>query len=343
MRNWTLATLGLATCMTVNAASFNQDVDRREINLDTLKGGVIAGITLGYMKPNYHNNGLVVVDRTEDGVTPYGRSEDIDYEHDIAYHLMLGWKFCDTPWDLRANLFHLDVDDSRTLARQGIEIFWNSRSNVHSDSDFISKADSANGKISFKLDAFDLEFSQHINMGCLSGMRLFWGASHHTLEQNTELGYVVNEIPDQQSGKSQVASFKSDFRGYGPRFGLDMDYYLGHSFGLVGQVSTTVLFGNLDSRYTTSVSPADKKLNLRYKNRSIVVPALDLKLGLDYTMCFCNGNSSELRFELGYWVKHYFDAVNQINVSDGENDLVTSNTLNSVSFHGLYLTLEGKA
>lgn len=344
MRNWTLATLGLATCMSVNAASFNQGVDRREINLDTLKGGLIAGISFGYMEPSYHNDGLVLVDQKGNGINPYGKSQEMEYDRELTYNLMLGWKFCDTAWDLRANLFHLDTDDSKTRTRTGNEIFWNNRARV-SDTDFITKAESADGKISFKLTAFDLEFSQHLNMGPCSGMRIFWGASYHNLEQDTQIGYIganAQEGDDDDAGKAQIAVFKSDFGGIGPRFGLDMDYNLGHQFGIVGQVSTSLLFGSINSRTTTTVTPANKKFEMR-KDASVVVPSLDLKLGVDYTVCFCNANSSELRFELGYWVKHYFDGVNQITLTDGANGAGNVTTLDSASFHGLYLTLEGKA
>ncbi len=50
-------------------------------------------------------------------------------------------------------------------------------------------------------------------------------------------------------------------------------------------------------------------------------------------------NKAPIRFEGGYWVKHYFNAVNEIHLISGKDNANYINNLNDTSYHGIYFSL----
>lgn len=327
MRKLTLTAIGFCVCMSAQAALYNPDAQRLQVNIPNLKAGIDFNITVGYLESDYHNTDVVVIDAALGNEHPKGPSDNIEICEDFGYGAMLGWKFQNTGNDIRASFFHFEVDDSEDFNKGA---YWAAVGNVD-DSDFLHRADSAKTLFGFDLYTYDVEVAQHLNIGCRGGMRFLAGVSYHKVKKSSLVGYTGTSF---DQGKSLEVTLKSCFDGIGPRVGIDFDYYLAHNIGFVGHISTAYLIGSIDS--STSIR-SNECLEIEHKDRCVTIPTVDLRLAFDYT--YCLRPHEQIRTELGYWVKHYYDCINEIHVINGSDNANYVNNLNSVTFNGWYLTL----
>lgn len=335
MRRLTLAALGLCACMSAQAALYNPDAQRLQVNIPNLKGGVDFSVSIGYLETDFHNTDVVVIDANLGNSHPKGPSDALEICQDFGYGAMLGWKFQNTGNDFRAQFFHFEVDDSKVFTKGP---FWAAVGNVD-DPGFLHRAQSAGTRFGFDLDSYDVEVAQHLNIGCRAGMRLLAGISLHKVTKSTRIGYTGIDFDET---KSSEVTMKSCFDGIGPRVGVDFDYYLLCNIGFVGHISTAYLIGSIDSRTTILNSNPESSINgngcleIKHNDRCVTVPMVDLRLAFDYT--YCLRPHEQIRAEFGYWVKHYYDCINDIHVINGNNNANYINNLSSINFNGLYCT-----
>jgi hypothetical protein len=226
-----------------------------------------------------------------------------------------------------------------------------------------------NSETKIKLDAIDLDVGQYLDIGTRMRMRLFAGLrfarvqNDQTTTVNANGSYADwnDQSEEANYSTSEVTNFNSTFTGIGPRIGVNTSYHIGNGFGVVAQASAALLVGKVDSNTTsTRIDSADyaeaweegnsendffqdysesgnktvtTNNNVDSDNVNRVVPAMDAKLGLDYTHAFAN--ESVLTVEAGYQTTQYIDAVDRFNL-DG------SRTTSSIGFSGPYLSLNLK-
>lgn len=345
MRRLLTASLGLCTVLSAHAALLNNSPDH--VLVPCFKGGFEFGLTGAYMRSDYHKVDYALRD-TDFNYVVDGKYLDIDSEYHFAWGAMIGWRFANTANDLRLSYFDLNSDDSNSAKTTesshlqrvvGVDNnYWFTGGGYH--------LESARGKNEFDVSAIDLEFGQHIDVGCHTSMRFFVGVSHHDVEKDT----VITYSGSRQIGESplylmsEVVKKRSEFEGWGPRLGFDSQYAFNNGFGLVGHFSTAFFFGELDSSVsaqqrdvnseeeaTVGFGPQDAKVKIR--SRHIVVPNVDLRLGLDYSYAFDGG--SIVTTEVGYWGKTYFGGVNDTDLGVTRH----ASQLDNVTFHGAYLSL----
>lgn len=340
MRRSLFATISFCALMSAGAQAAipNQDARPFEVNIPNLRGGFDFSVTLGYLETNYHNTGVVVIDSTTEENNPKGLTDYIEICEQYGYGAMVGYKFQNTGNDIRASFFSFDVDDTQDNdARSGQ--YWIVMGNVD-DEDFLHRADTAKTRFSFDMCAYDIEAAQHINLGCRAGLRLLAGVSFHKVKKSSQAGYSKTDVIEGDDDpitirRSLEATLRSGFDGIGPRVGFDFDYLIGCNFGFIAHASSALLVGSICSR--TTIRSGGECVEIKHGNRCVTVPQYDLRLGFDYSYCL---NPHEvIRAELGYWVRHYYDAINEIHIINGNNNANYINNLNGVTFNGCYLTV----
>lgn len=361
MRRLLTVSLGLCTALSAHAALLNTSHDH--VTVPCFKGGFEFGLTGAYMRSDYHSVAYALRDTTDNDVSD-GTYLDIDSEYHFAWGAMVGWRFANTANDMRLSYFAVNTDDSDSArASESVilhpvagvgESYWYGGPPQDEEPENVSSyLQSARGQNEFDLTAIDLEFGQHFDVGYHTTMRFFAGVSHHTLEKDTRITYVGVKPALEGAGTSLHEGIKkhSDFEGWGPRIGFDAQYAFNNGFGLVGHFSSAFLFGEIDSvtsTWQTEVEPDQEqegeilpldghghgpKSKVMIKSRHIVVPNVDLRLGVDYSYAFDGG--SIVTTELGYWGKSYFGGVNDTTLGTYRH----SSQVDNVTFHGAYLSL----
>ena len=197
---------------------------------------------------------------------------------------------------------------------------------------------------------FKLEGSYHFNTGndlTINWMYLnpvtngYYGIAdrtfHHELKWNVvngELGQFVDFSVNKKirfHGGVQYAQIKggldnyrggvffthadSEFSGFGPRTGIDMNYVFANGLGVYAKAATAVLVGT--SRFYDG-------LFLSYGSKNAMVPEVEAKLGAAYTYSLAQG---DLILDAGYMWFNYFNTLHNtiaIPIGGFEGDLAES-------------------
>lgn len=301
------------------------------------------------MRSDFNHSGYVLRDTTDneqiDGTFVDGKYHVTDADPSFGYGAMIGWRFANTGNDMHLNYFNTENDDSDTTTRGGEGVNLHTVGGINNDFWFLdggTAIDKASGKNELSLSAIDFELGQHIDVGCHTSMRFFVGISRHDLEKETKHSYYgvrpVDAQPDQVL--TEDVDQQTEFKGLGPRFGIDSQYAFNNGFGLVGHFSAALLYGKMDSK-TRAIqrnapvgSPQQESGNgVSVTDRRIVIPNLELKLGVDYSYCFNGG--SIVTAELGYWGKTYLGGLNDTAINYPQH----ASQVDNITFHGGYLSL----
>lgn len=222
----------------------------------------------------------------------------------------------------------------------------------------LSSLDSVETEIeaTYKLDVVDFDFGQKIMIGKLFNnpvqTRLFAGIRYALIKNEVEINYTGTQLADSffigsplepLSPFSEFDSSFSKFQGAGPLFGANGSLALGRGFKIVGTFDAALLVGSLEFSQSEHAkergfdfpdqSPFIEATDNTYHYDSVhrVVPALDGRLGLAYTLPLKQG--SEVTAELGYQVSKYFDVLGVGFFNGG------SLNLENIGLDGTYLTV----
>jgi hypothetical protein len=139
--------------------------------------------------------------------------------------------------------------------------------------------DEVKSRWSLDMDLIDLEFAQKFYVNHCFILRPHFGLRFARVDQNNHVEAFSNHSPnnaDENSYQSFVSTVKSknDFRGVGPRIGLDMEIGLGCGFFLYGKGAASLLFGEFDR---------NSRQDIAYLNANIGESFIDGNVDIDYT------------------------------------------------------------
>jgi hypothetical protein len=223
----------------------------------------------------------------------------VDNNYDFGNDIQLGYLFANTGNDLTVHYNTISKNDSDLVIDNAKGLF-------------------IKGKQVSDLDIVDLEGGQRFCASSLD-MRLFAGVRY--IRMTHGLGLISNST-DNLNDNSDAQAFNTKFVGVGPRFGTDARYNLGCGFGLDAHLNTALLVGKINSKYE------GKDNTIINSDTNRIVPAVEGKLGFDYTGAFCN--KSALVFEIGYQTSNHFNVI----------DASMINNASDSNFNGAYLDVK---
>ena len=300
-------------------------------------GGFKVGIDALYLRPSNSDLNYATVVLPPDGFFTAGsqRNSFVDPAYDWGFYAQIGYLFPCTGNDLTLGYTYLRSDETDSvIAGSGATIA------VVPFLGAIFPGGSATGKSEFDLNVADLEGGQRFTTGSYD-MRMFAGLRYanidHELQTHVQSTGVGGPIGSQE--------FKSQFRGLGPRLGVDGRYCLSIGFGNDANLSTALLVSHVDAHYdrTFQLTPSLSVARFQARNGSEnrLVPVLEAKLGVDYTYIMDCRCKSALAFEAGYQATNYFNAVDHSRVLNlGGTAFDHQNTTTDIGFDGIYFGLK---
>lgn len=332
----------------LSTATFAADCSSSTLRIPSQHGGFKVGIDALYLRSTSSDSEYATLfppTIIQDYSLGETRSQVIDPSYDWGLHAQVGYLFPCTGNDVTIGYTYLKTNDGNSVVvgvppdiRSFITVLPLSIIGGVNLLPQLATFRSAEGKLEHELSVVDLEAAQRFTTGAYD-MRMFAGLRYANIDSSLNtFAYSFT--------RRGAQDFQSQFRGLGPRIGVDARYCLSSGFGLDADVSTSLLVGQMDSRYDLSAvvdSIFAPRLSDEFTSRNgsntCVVPVLEAKLGGDYTYivdCRCK---STLVLEAGYQVTNYFNASDlRMRVLNPRNAaLLSPGDQNDIAFDGPYL------
>ena len=199
-------------------------------------------------------------------------------------------------------------------------------------------------------DAANAEFGRRIDLDQQSNLRFFAGVQYARIVLHSD-GYIPNG--DLASGgivtNGTYLNVDSNFNGFGPRGGLDLNYDLPYGFTAYAKGAGGLLIGSagFNNNRLGTLGVGSAPINTNTGSRTMLVPELEGKLGFKYhhqmPAWTKQTSPSELTLDAGWMWVNYFEA-NMFGTNEsGRSSDVAPNRVNvsqtDFALQGLYFGL----
>ena len=257
-----------------------------------------------YLKPSV-NNGTGFSPLVSDTEVDHAPNYNWGFEIEGSYHFNTGN-------DLNINWSHVSKSSSKTFAARPTTAFNYGPLGGSTTSTF----EGGEVTVDPKWDAVNFEFGQHVDFGDNKAIRFHGGAQYARLANSVtkSAGRLLTATSPEAVSTSydNYTTYNPTYNGFGPRLGMDMSYDWGNGLGIYANGATAILAGtrSFSSTYSDSLHNSVGSSS----SQTVVVPAVDAKLGATYTYAMAQG---DLTLDAGWMWVNYFNVHQN---ADGDNN-----------------------
>ena len=257
--------------------------------------------TLLYLQPGAGNLEYGTLVSPLPAPSPHWLNQSISPNFSPAFNVGMRYLVPETCNDIRSSWTHLDSTDSNAFAGDAL--------NFAGPSYLIGPGATAfnvgNATVNFKYDAFNFEAGHLWRAGPSFQVRTFGGLQYGSVTEK-----LTGFFSDLGNTISQSNITHSQFRGLGPRFGVNGQFNRGN-FQFVGDMAAVALIGQHKSRMDfdtiSAMFPGGNPQLFSSPNSTKIVPGIDSRLGTAYSFQLGRGIC---KLEAGYQAVVYLDAIN---------------------------------
>ncbi len=174
--------------------------------------------------------------------------------------------------------------------------------------------DDGDAKLRMRYNAADAELgkayyvSSHFFIRPFTGVHAIWLSQHHDEEYDVNGGFL-----DFSDTRDYEFESEQDLWGLGPRIGVNTNWGCFKGFSLMGNVSTSMLYGKALIKTKMDIEAGlelpETEVRIRQKEYWQIMPTLQLLLGISYGYCF-NEGQNQFRISAGWETNFIWQASN---------------------------------
>lgn len=286
------------------------------------------------------------IDNANEGLAISGRVKDIDFDWDWGFKVGAGYNFQHDGWDLFAQYTRLESGDSSSSSpgRNSVVVplratggITNAAGQAGLSGSFLF-AQAAKSQFNVDYDRIDLEMGRHFFVSQKLSLRPFIGLAAAWLDLGQKTRYIGGTAVDQNLGLEEntvKVTDRSDFKGLGPRFGMNSKWKLGYDFSIYGDLSLAFMYGHYDVSHKETYSALSANRVSLDADMNRFTPNSTLGLGIAYDT-YLNDDQQHIGVKFGY-ENHYLWGANQMLKPDDSTFWRYERIGEDVSFHGITL------
>ena len=249
-----------------------------------------------------------------------GQVASFDYRGSTGWRVGARYRFDKSPWEVGATIMRLGSDSDLTVNRP---IGGSLLATLAPPDPTPFAADRAIGTSKIDYTVADLEAGYHVPLTSKIDLKFFGGLRIASLSQSNSAQYFGGRFGALGGGVNTV----NDFRGFGPRVGLEARSALGSGFSAYVRGSGSLLFGDQDTSAAVSLN-GTPLVDYRVQRKQ-TIPVVDLAIGLDWSTKI--GKAGKFIAGIGYEYQQWFNATSNIrstgtgmtNFTENRGDLST--------------------
>lgn len=278
------------------------------------------GLQLGTEETSRSNtDGDIVFDDEKTSV------KDFHFNFDAGFRLGLGYYCPSNCWDIALNWTHFH-------SKAHASGFSDRKNGVSFVSDwerfFGFLPDEQRARWSLDLDMIDLEFAQMYYINHCFVVRPHFGLRAARIDQSIRIeSESFTEHTNFFHSFQSTTHATNDFKGIGPRVGLDLEVKLGCNFVLYGQGAAALVYGKFDRSSSEDLAfnsgllgatSEDFLYEAKAHNERCTIGMSDLTFGLRWEDCFeCCNRYHPIALSVA-WEQHAFYDLNNFSFVPGE-------------------------
>jgi hypothetical protein len=328
-----------AAILTTSSAFALENGTIPESNIPALAPGFEFSASALYLQPSSNNLDYAILTNPilpgsgpiVGALTPNWEKQYIDPDYQFGFNLGVRYILPNTKnedgsiYDMALDWTHLNTSDSDSViaSKNNPVQFVGPDYQIGPDAGPIRSAQS---NVKYNFDVVHMDFGIYKNYGNYVRTRFFGGLSGTHIKQTLTTTFAGNVLKSEEGleeglndGPFSVTSENiSKFTGVGPRLGANGTVYIGKSFGIIGEAAVSALIGTQKTEMnfaSSSARLAKAGIDVNYQqiaseSTTKVIPAIDTKLGLNYTRELSNNKS--VAIELGYQAAIYINAIDEV-------------------------------
>lgn len=236
---------------------------------------------------------------------------EVDFQYDPGFKVGLGGNLPYDGWDLYLNWTHLHTHPTSSLTSDNRNIVAFFIGNLNSTDDFVG--DKASGSWNLMFNMLDFDWGRRFFLSETLTMRPSFGGKVAWIHQ--KIRYKLVGVERRGVGTpldNQFFHWNNDFWGIGPYLAMNVKWTFIWGFGIYGELSGALLWGEFKQRVKSLSHQIDDQSNQVITVRDRVQhdthrvrPTLKAFVGLDWERCIIPKWLS-LNFRIGYETQYFW-------------------------------------
>jgi hypothetical protein len=303
----TVAAIAAASLLAAFAAQANKGAEYKpHHHKEHHKNFFITGGAT-YLEPSF--NGLdYAVASESDGTNNYAQGELVEPEFGWGYFIQAGYRISHH-YDVEASWaqYNSNLSDSFSIDGSSTSTIGLTTSNRFGFTPIPAGATAfAESKQNINYSVFDANLGQYHDITEMLRARIFAGIRYAKIDADVDNLYFTNP-----TSLTVMDDYDSSFNGVGPEIGLDLEYKVWHTIGVVGHLAGSFLIGQQDASSNVYNDDFSAQVEVKGDSTARMIPGLDAKLGANWNVPYAYEKVS-FGIEAGYQVAYYWDVIDQI-------------------------------